>query len=110
MQATVQAISASATQTALEGKVKIDEAQQRANAAGLREGLFIALGILIVVGLGVGFLWYGRRMAVAVTHAATLRAATVRIGPRRHGSVVRAAARPTASWTSSIRGRWSGRT
>lgn len=80
MQATVQAISASATQTALEGKVKIDEAQQRANAAGLREGLYIALGILIVVGLSVGFLWYARRMAVAVTHAATVRAATVRIG------------------------------
>ena len=80
LKATVQAISASATQTALEGQVKIDEAQQRANAAGLREGLFIALGILIVVGLGVGFLWYGRRMAVAVTHAATVRAATVRVG------------------------------
>ena len=80
MQATVQAISASATQTALEGKVKIDEAQQRANAASLREGLYIALGILIVVGLSVGFLWYARRMAVAVTHAATVRAATVRIG------------------------------
>jgi hypothetical protein len=80
LKATVQAISASATQTALEGQVKIDEAQQRANTASLREGLFIALGILIVVGLGVGFLWYGRRMAVAVTHAATLRAATVRVG------------------------------
>ena len=78
--ATVQAISASATQTALEGQVKIDAAQQQANAASLREGLFIALGILIVVGLGVGFLWYGRRMAVAVTHAATVRAATVRVG------------------------------
>ena len=78
--ATVQAISASATQTALEGQVKIDAAQQQANAASLREGLFIALGILIVVGLGAGFLWYGRRMAVAVTHAATVRAATVRVG------------------------------
>jgi hypothetical protein len=78
--ATVQAISASATQTALEGQVKIDAAQQQANTASLREGLFIALGILIVVGLGVGFLWYGRRMAVAVTHAATVRAAIVRVG------------------------------
>lgn len=80
MQATVQAISASATQTALEGQVKITAAQQQANAASLKENLYIALPLLATVVLVVFGLWYGRRLLVAVTHAATVRAATVRVG------------------------------
>ncbi len=80
LKATVQAISASATQTVLEGQVKITAAQQQANAASLRENLYLALPMLAAVVLFFGGLWYVRRMAVAVTHGATVRAATVRVG------------------------------
>ena len=81
LRATVQAIQVIATQTALEGQVKLDQAQQQANAASTREAIFIGLVIAIVVMSGVGFVWYGRRVLVAVTNFLTLRAATVRIGP-----------------------------
>ena len=79
--ATIQAISASATQTALEGQIKIDAAQQQANTASLREGLVIAMSLSLMVLGGAGVLWYGRRFLVAGTHAATVRASTVRLGP-----------------------------
>ena len=81
LQATVQAIQVVATQTALEGQARLDQTQQQANAAGTREVIFIGLVIGLVVVSGVGFVWYGRRVLIAVTHFLTLRAATVRVGP-----------------------------
>lgn len=68
LRATVQAIQVIATQTALERA-----GQTRSGAAGQRRqhprsDLHWGLVIVIVVMSGVGFVWYGRRVLVAVTN------------------------------------------
>ena len=83
MSATVQAKTGIviATQTALEGQIKIDQATAQATAAGAREWFFILLTVAAIGSLVVFIVWYSRRTMQAVTNAVTIRSNSIHYGP-----------------------------